>query len=271
LAGALLAGALAPATGAGAAAVSTNWAGYVATRHGAQRSFSGVSGVWTVPTVTCTPGREAFSAVWVGLGGYGEGARSLEQAGTDANCPRSGRAWYAAWYELLPAAPVTARLTVRAGDQLVTIVRVNGRRVTFGIRDLTTGRAFQQRVRASAVDVSSAEWIVEAPSVCPSEDSCRTLALANFGQATFAHATATADHRIAPVSGPAWSAAALELQQREPTIGTSGSAGPAKPSAVEVLAVPSALTAATGAFSVGFQERPLNSELPPAPTLPGGP
>lgn len=270
LAGVLLAGVLAPAADAGAASVSTNWAGYVATRHGAHRSFSSVSGIWTVPTVSCTPGREAYSAVWVGLGGYGEGARSLEQAGTDANCSRSGWASYTAWYELLPAAPVTVHLNVRPGDELVTVVRVNGRRVTFAIRDRTTGRAFQRTLRAGAVDVSSVEWIVEAPSVCAGEDSCHTLALANFGQTTFAHATATADHHIGPVSDPAWRPGALELQQRE-AIGSSGSAGPPKPSAVEVLAVPSGVTAATGAFSVNFQERPLTSELPPAPTLPGGP
>ena len=37
-------------------------------------------------------GRESYSAVWVGLGGYSENASALEQIGTDADCSRSGAA-----------------------------------------------------------------------------------------------------------------------------------------------------------------------------------
>jgi len=258
---------LAPAAAAGAASVSSNWAGYVAT---ARRSFTSVSGVWTEPALSCTPGREGYSAVWVGLGGYGEGSRALEQAGTDADCTRSGHASYAAWYELLPAAPVSVRLTVHAGDQLVAAVTISGRHVTFGIRDLTSGARFAKTVRASVIDASSAEWIVEAPSACASEDSCRTLALADFGQAAFAHATATAGRHTGPVGDPAWSATALELQQRSLLPGSAGGTA-RRPQASVVLGVPSAASPGSGAFSVGWQEHQLDSELPPAPTLPGGP
>ncbi len=268
LAGALLAPALVPG-GAGAASVSSNWAGYVATSHARPRaSFTSVSGSWTQPGVSCARGSEAYSAVWVGLGGYREGARALEQAGTDANCSRGGHASYAAWYELLPAAPVSVRLTVQPGDQLVAAVTVSARHVTVAVRDLTSGARFQKTVRAELTDLSSAEWIVEAPSVCSGEVSCRTLALADFGQAAFARATATASGHSGPAGDAAWSGTALELRQRALRLGAGGAAR--LPQASEILAVPSPLSGATGAFSVSWAERQLSSQEPPAPTLPGG-
>jgi hypothetical protein len=265
VAGALLALALTPAVAAGAASVSSNWAGYVATARGGSRTaFSSVSGVWTQPAVSCPAGRESYSATWVGLGGYGERSRALEQAGTDANCSRSGHAAYAAWYELLPAAPTAVRLAVHPGDLLVAAVTVSGRHVNFAIRDLTSGTRFAKTVHASATDLSSAEWIVEAPSACVGEVSCRPLALADFGQVGFAHATATAGGRTGPAGS--WAATALELHQRALQL----SAAARRPQASEILAVPSSVSSSTGAFGVSWLERQLAGELPPAPTLPGG-
>src|ERR1039458_4095296 len=82
---------LAPASAGAAVSVSSNWAGYVALPSASVGSrFSSVSGSWTQPSATCSAGREAYSAVWVGLGGYRENARSLEQIGTGADCTRSG-------------------------------------------------------------------------------------------------------------------------------------------------------------------------------------
>ena len=64
--------------------LSSNWAGYVATaRHGPSK-FSSVSGAWVVPAASCTGGHEAYSAVWVGVGGFRENAEGLEQLGTGA-------------------------------------------------------------------------------------------------------------------------------------------------------------------------------------------
>src|ERR1700688_417008 len=86
-------------------ATSTNWAGYVARSGASGRRFTSVSGSWTVPPAICAAGRESFSAVWVGLGGYSPNARSLEQIGGEMDCTRSGKARYSTWVELLPAAP----------------------------------------------------------------------------------------------------------------------------------------------------------------------
>jgi hypothetical protein len=76
---------------AGAVSVSSNWAGYLATHAaGSPSGFSSVAGSWREPSITCSAGREGYSAVWVGLGGDREDANALEQAGTDADCSRSG-------------------------------------------------------------------------------------------------------------------------------------------------------------------------------------
>jgi hypothetical protein len=249
-------------------AVSTNWAGYVDVPATAGASFSSVSGTWRQPAASCTAGRQTYSAEWVGLGGYSESARSLEQIGTDADCTSAGRARYATWFELLPAAPVAVAIKVRAGDLVSASVTVKASHVTLRIRDLTTAARFTTTVRASGVDGSSAEWIVEAPSACASENRCRTLPLANFGVVSFSSATATARGHTGAIADPSWSATALELRQGVFDVAATRSAGQAQPTSTLVLATPSP-AAAGGAFSVDWHEQAVASEAPSGPTLPG--
>lgn len=147
--------------------VSSNWAGYAAVPSaGGASAFSSVSGSWTVPAATCGSRGETYSAIWVGLGGFHESSKALEQIGTDADCTRSGSAVYSTWYELVPAAPVTLTLKLDAGDAMAASVTVRGHGVTLRISNLTTGKTFTRTRRVSKVDSSSAEWIIEAPSVC---------------------------------------------------------------------------------------------------------
>jgi hypothetical protein len=254
---ALATGALAAPTGALAApagretVVSENWAGYVARPRAGGVRFSSVSGTWTQPTASCSAGRESFSAVWVGLGGYGQ-SRSLEQLGTNTECTRSGRANYTAWLELLPAAPSALSMKVRPGDRISASVTTSASHVTLRLRNLTTGARYGTTRHYSRPDNSSAEWIVEAPSTCASTGSCATLPLSDFGTVSFVSATATAHGRTGTVEDPAWSAAPVELVQ--PAAGRLGAgrafAGQAK------RAVPSAVSSADGSFSVSFSEAP---------------
>ena len=89
---AIAAGLLLPAAAAAAAAgtVSSNWAGYAALASTGAPAPRSVSGSWRQPAATCTPGRETYSAVWVGLGGFNEGTGALEQIGSNADCTRWG-------------------------------------------------------------------------------------------------------------------------------------------------------------------------------------
>jgi WD40 repeat protein len=273
--GAVLCGTLAcgaiwlTASASAATSISTNWAGYVsvaAARVGAR--FSSVSGSWTQPAATCTSGRAAYSAVWVGLGGY-KSARALEQVGTDADCTAAGRASYSTWYELLPTGPVSVPLKVHPGDRMSASVTVRSSDVTLRVRNLSTGARFTTTRRVSNIDVSSAEWIVEAPSVCVSSSSCLTLPLTNFGTTLFSSATGTARGHTGTIDDADWSAMALELQQQNANA-TAGGSAVLRRAATRTLTVatPSAVAASNGSFSVTWGERSIHTEQPARPTLP---
>jgi hypothetical protein len=274
-AGALLFGAFAPSPALGAesaaTSVSSNWAGYASIAPASVGSrFTGVSGAWTEPAATCTAGREAFSAAWVGLGGYDRRGSALEQIGTDADCSRSGTASYSSWYELLPAGPVKLALKVHAGDRMSASVHIDHRKVALSIRDLSTGAHFKRTLRSTHIDSSSAEWIVEAPAACENGENCEILPLTDFGEVLFSRASATARAHTSPIPASAWSPTALELQQVEAEH-LDGSAG-AGTRATETLtlATPSASSGGSGAFSVSWKEQSIQSEPPEPPTLPGG-
>jgi hypothetical protein len=141
---AMLAGVLMLAAAVTRAAVSTNWAGYVSKGHGASARFGRVVGSWAQPTASCTHA-VIYSAFWVGLGGYSGGATKLEQTGTEADCSKSGRPLYAAWYEILPNPPMHARLGVRPGDVIAASVTTHQTGVVLHLRNLTTGRQSASR------------------------------------------------------------------------------------------------------------------------------
>lgn len=194
---------------------SYNWSGYVVTG----TSFSDIKGTWTVPKVDCSVRTDAFSSFWVGLGGYAPGANALEQEGTDADCFH-GQSFYTAWYEIIPAPPVTIPLNVNPGDVISTDVSVNGQTVLFTLNDQTSGHSYSQQFQIpGAVDTSSAEWITEAPSTCDGGDisSCHPLPLANYGQVTFSGATATAAGQQGTISAPSWTATSIELDGMDGT------------------------------------------------------
>ena len=261
LAGLLSAAALAaPASAAATStAISSNWAGYVA-QESSSGSFQSVSGAWTVPRAACTAGRETHSAVWVGLGGYAHNAKALEQIGTEADCASTGHAVYESWVELLPANAQTLRLKVSPGDRVVASVTVAGRHATLRLRDLTTARRYSTTRRLSAIDVSSADWIVEAPSGCDSDGDCRTLALTDFGTVAISGATATAAGRTAALA--AWDPVELILRQGIAT----ASGAYAAPERTLVRATPGAYAGSD--FSVSYGEA-TGSQAPEGPRLPG--
>ncbi len=231
---ALLAAALAcPAAALADTAESSNWAGYAAHRPGV--SFRSVVATWRQPRASCTRGKRTYSAFWVGLGGYSQSSTALEQIGTEMDCKASGRAVSSAWYELVPAPSTSIGLKVRPGDTLTASVTVAGHRVDVALDDLTRNRGFHKTLYAANADVSSADWIVEAPSDCLNIDACQTLPLANFGSTTFdlAGAESTTGHQ-GSISDPAWRWTKIKLTPggRRFVVyhGTGTSAGAASPS-----------------------------------------
>lgn len=184
---------------------SSNWGGYAVT--GATGSVTQVSASWTVPAVNCGSSETSYSSYWVGIDGFS--SSTVEQTGTDSDC-RNGVATYYAWYEFYPkASQGIGSIAVSPGDQIGAAVVYSPKTGLFyaGIRDFTTGAQFATKSAVSGAQRSSAEWIVEAPSVC-FLIRCRLTSLSNFGTVGFGQDLTGLTVRIncaatiAGVSGP---------------------------------------------------------------------
>jgi hypothetical protein len=245
--------------------VSSNWSGYVATGHGTTTTtaspdtkFRNVTGTWKQPAATCAPGRASASAVWVGLGGYSTSSTALEQAGTSADCDVTGRPTYYAWYELVPEPSITIKnLKIRPGDLITSSVLVTGNEVLLQVKNRTRRTVFTKRITLATPDLTSAEWIAEAPSECTANGFCRQVPLANFGSVTFTKVAALATiaglgDQGGTISSPLWQATPIQLVPRpsqrffgdmvERPDATTGAAG----------ASPLGLSADGSSFSVGW-------------------
>jgi hypothetical protein len=248
---------VATAQAATVSTTSSNWAGYAVRRTGT--AFKSVSGTWTVPAVDCTSNAETYSANWVGLGGYSTTSKALEQLGTESDCSRSGQATYSAWFEVVPAAATDSKITIKAGDTITASVKVVNKVVTMTIKNSTRGTSQTKVVRAAAVDRTSAEWIVEAPSLCTgtvaTDASCRQTALADFGTTGFTAATATSTTgHTGTIVDPAWTTVGITLRSQ-----TRGGPGFVRGrgdfgQAAAGGAIPGALDATGGAFDVAYGE-----------------
>ncbi len=211
---------------------SSNWSGYAVHRAGVR--FRAVSATWRQPSATCTRDQPSYSATWVGLGGFSTTSAALEQIGTEVDCSAFGAVISSAWYELVPAPSSDVRMTVRPGDLMHASVTVVGHRVTLALSDRTGRRSFSKTADVSAIDVTSAEWILEAPSNCVSDNQCRTLPLADFGSAHFADASAqsTAGSR-GTISSRLWDTTKITLAPSGPPFVLYGTAGTASPTALQ--------------------------------------
>jgi hypothetical protein len=205
---------------------SSNWAGYAVHKPGV--SFRTVSGTWRQPSAKCTPGVQTYSAFWVGLGGFSLDAPALEQTGTEVDCSISGKVVSTAWYELVPAASSPIKLTVRPGDLMRARVTVTGRQVIISLDDLTRHSGFKKTVNANVIDVTSAEWIAEAPSQCVSLDSCQTLPLADFEPTKFDSATVrSSDGHFGSISDRKWGWTKISLTPGGRRFAAYSGSGPA--------------------------------------------
>ena len=166
--------------------IARNWAGYVAATDLAnpQSAAVGVSGSWTVPAVTDI-GTDAFSAVWVGIGGQFD--KTLIQVGTEQDFI-GGSPSYSAWYEMLPADSITIdAMQVSPGDRMeasVTLIDPASNLWSISLADLTSGQSFQNNFTYNSQQLT-AEWIVERPDV-----NNAISQLADFGSVTFSSCNA---------------------------------------------------------------------------------
>lgn len=151
---------------------ASNWSGYAEAG-----TFTGVSGTWIVPQVSSTKSA-TYSSAWIGVDGFNNS--NLIQTGTEEDY-YNGAAHYNAWWEILPAAETaisTSSYPVSPGDRMSaqiweTSTTVSTGRLRHGstehvwqiaISDTTEGWHFQTG-QAYNGPGTSAEWILEAPSV----------------------------------------------------------------------------------------------------------
>ena len=194
-------------------AVSSNWAGYLAT--GTATTYTSVTATWKQPTVNCDDGDAgAASAFWVGLGGSSSSSQALEQIGTSADCDSTtGKPKYYAWYELVPSPSVAIKnLKVAPGDLITTSVNITGSNtVLVQVKNRTRKTSFTKSLTLEDPDLSSAEWIAEAPSACNGH-RCVTLPLANFGSAEFSKIAAIGNGIGGTLTAnPGWTTTAISL------------------------------------------------------------
>lgn len=223
--------------------VSSNWAGYAAVAPaGSTAEFRDVTGTWVVPKVTCTLGRADAVAFWVGLGGFSEGAQTVQQLGTESECSgRSRTPTYSVWWEIVPAASVPVRMKLLPGDTVTAAVLVDGQKVTMSLKNVTRKTRFSKTIVVShALDVTSAEWIAEAPAQCETNGRCRVVNLSKFGTVTFTKATAIGNDHAGGITDPAWEVTPLQLVtggavdrffDSADVLGPGVGAAPAEPSA----------------------------------------
>ncbi len=169
-------------TSADVSQVTRNWAGYLATGN----SYTGVSGNWTVPSVSKGYDSLSADATWIGIGG--SSSNDLIQVGTE-NIVQNGQIITSAFYESLPAdSQNIPDINVGPGDTMrASITETSAGKWTVTISDLTNGESFSQPVYYNSSE-SSAEWIEEAPS-----DPNGIMTLDNFGTLSFANASMVAD------------------------------------------------------------------------------
>lgn len=245
---------------------SSNWAGYAVHRAGVR--FKKVVAAWKQPHVDCSQTSPGYSAAWVGLGGYSASSDALEQIGTEIDCTSAGRAVSSAWYELVPAASQTVRMRVSPGDTMFASVTVTGQRVTLVLQNQTRHTTFRKTLQVSPIDLSSAEWIVEAPSECVSANLCQTLPLANFGSATFVlAATQTTSGHTGAISDGGWAATQIKLSSSGRRFVLAGGG------ATDGAAVPSGLSSGGTSFKVSFQSTSVQASplvRAAAASVPGG-
>src|SRR4029077_20035320 len=135
---------------------------------------------------------------------------------TESNCASDGSAHFDAWYEILPAPPVPLKVAVAPGDRMSAAVTVTGRIVRMRLRNLTRHTVVNKKLTMAAPDLTSAEWVAEAPSSCPRSGRCSVLPLADSAPVDFLQPAATGSRLSGLIPDPAWTATAITLDGTRP-------------------------------------------------------
>jgi len=165
---------------ASSAAVSSNYAGYVARQAGGS-NFSSVESSWNMPAVTCSPGETSEVAFWTGLTGNQSQHNTIAQVAALASC-QNGKASYGADWELFPATAQTIAHSVQPGDTISARVAYQNGQFQLTMHDAQQGWSFSVSRPGSASNAAVAECITEAPTLIHANSQHNITDLANFGR-----------------------------------------------------------------------------------------
>jgi hypothetical protein len=170
--------------------------------------------------VTATSSRgTTYSSVWVGIDGYADS--TVEQIGTEQDVV-NGKAVYQVWYEMYSSGDqqpeqVISSMTIEPGDSISASVQYISSGAHAGDFELSitdnsrandsfTTYVSSASVQSPTAQLTSAEWVVEAPSL-----GNDVAALADFSGVTFTNATATIDGVTGPIDDSAWQSQAMNI------------------------------------------------------------
>lgn len=196
---------------------SDNWSGFADIESGSQ-TFSGVSGQWIIPSVSCPNGlyrnSDVLLAQWVGLDGWTDS--TVEQLGTATQC-FEGATYYWVWYEMFPGPMVvegaqtcitnnvdcpkpgdqiSASVTVTPGPRGVNSYGLSLSDSTEPVNDFSVSQPCSTR---TCFD-SSAEWILERPAF-DNEFGPQIVPLADFSSAGFTNGTQVSGGASGDIAG----------------------------------------------------------------------
>ncbi len=253
---------------------TSQWSGYAVTSptggSGGSGGFTSVTATWKQPAATCHSG-VASSAFWVGLGGFASNSNRIEQVGAAADCTSTNKPKYYAWYDLPPNPGVILKLKVRPADVMTASVHMNATRTQVALRivNTTTGGVYSTNLRVEGPDVTSAEWITEAPSSCNDYGACQSIPLADFGKVRFTKVATVANGHQGTIVDKHWQDTAIKLVPHTQTDRYFPEAADAQPSSSTAGAIPYGLTPAGDAFGVTWKADTEGSQPPPTrPTSP---
>lgn len=159
------------------------YAGYAATNLVSVTTYQKVTGSWTVPPASCSPGENSASAVWVGMTSDASNQSLLAQLGTDTEC-QGGIPQYFMWWEMFPAPSVPLNRPLHAGDTATASVTFQQGNFQLSIDVPQEGVHFSITKAGNVSDTSIAECIVEAPTIIDNlaTNQGHVAPLTNFGQ-----------------------------------------------------------------------------------------
>jgi hypothetical protein len=172
---------------AGGTFESTNWSGYAVTS--SSDAISHATSTFIVPKLAPPP--SGYASTWLGIGGFS--SRDLIQAGISE---QSNSPHYFAWWETLPDPAVMIKnKSVSHGDKVtVTIAQSSSKEWKISVTDAGHW-SFSKTVSYNS-SRSSAEWILEAPTVGGKQTKLPGLSKVNFGP-TSKYQTNSTTHTVA--------------------------------------------------------------------------